>query len=146
MAKNSIHCRLVTPSESLLDAEVVYASIPAWDGLFGVQANHAPLLARLGLGELRLDFPEGEDGSRSYLVDEGFVQIVDNTLTILAEKAIPAERLTVQEAEAALREAEARTLPDDAPDRAASLQKISRERRRAELALRIAKSHRGKGI
>lgn len=85
-----------------------YASIPAWDGLFGVQPGRAALLARLGTGELRLDYADsakGAGGSRTFVLDGGFVKMAGEELTILAESAVAAETITVADAEAELKAA-----------------------------------------
>lgn len=142
MAK-SFHCKLITPNAKVLDEEVVYASIPAWDGLFGVLADRAPIVARLGVGELRFDFPSAAGGSRSFLVEDGFVQMVNNRLTVLAGKAIPTEAITQSEAEAELKAAESRQPSGDPKDRAAQAERIARERRFAELKVRAVRSRRG---
>ena len=111
MASKTFKCRVVTPAASLADDEVVYASVPAWDGLLGVQVGRAPLLARLGVGELRLDYPEekgAEGGSRWFALDGGFVRMADNQLIVLAERAVAAESFTLAEAEAELKSAATR--------------------------------------
>jgi F-type H+-transporting ATPase subunit epsilon len=90
MAKKSIHCKLVTPAAALIDAQVDYARVPCWDGLIGFQPGRAPFLARLGNGELRLDYTDG-GRSATFQVSGGFVKMANNELTILAEKATPAE-------------------------------------------------------
>lgn len=108
MAQKSFRCRLVTPTASLVDDKVTYASIPAYDGLMGFLPGRAPILTRLGAGELRLDFADsdkGEGGTRSYFVDGGFVRMSEDRLTILAERAIPREQLTATDAEAELKSA-----------------------------------------
>lgn len=105
---NEMLCTLVTPSASLLDEPVTYASVPLWDGLMGFLPGRAPILARVGLGELTLRFPDskkGGGGTRSYYIEDGFVQMADNRLRILADKAIPAEEITRADAEAELRAA-----------------------------------------
>jgi F-type H+-transporting ATPase subunit epsilon len=107
MAK-TFHCAIITPSEKVFDHEVTYASFPAWDGQHGAIAGQSPLLSELGIGSLRLDFPEG--GSRWYLLEEGFAQVQDGTLTLLTNRATPAETLTLEEAEQELAEASARVL------------------------------------
>ena len=87
MAK-TFRCRLITPAAQVLDDQITYASIPAWDGLFGVLPGRAPIVAKLGKGKLRLDYPAGAPGaSKTFLIDDGFVQMVDNKLTVLATKA-----------------------------------------------------------
>jgi hypothetical protein len=53
LAGKTFRCRLITPAAQLLDAPVTYASIPAWDGLFGVLVNRAPIVAKLGVGVAR---------------------------------------------------------------------------------------------
>lgn len=144
----TFRCRVVTPTEQLLDEPAVYASIPAWDGLFGVLPGRAPIVAELGIGELRVDFPDSTSagGTRSFFIDGGFVRMGKDELTIVAEQATPAERLTVADAEAELREAEARTVPADAKDMGAEADRIAHERRRARAKLTLAKAGRGKGI
>jgi len=140
MAAHTFHCSLITPAAEVLKDELVYASIPAWDGLFGVLPGRAPIVAKLGLGELRLDFPSGgSTRSRSFLVDDGFVQMVNNSLKILATRAIPVESITEADAKAALAEANSRIVPSDHPNRQAELDKVSLERRRAELMLKLAR-------
>ncbi len=108
MAKKSFRCRVVTPAAMLVDDAISYASIPAWDGLFGVMPGRAPILARLGTGPLRLDFADtskGEGGTRSFLVEGGFVRMAGDELTVLAERATPAESITVAQAEGELKSA-----------------------------------------
>lgn len=148
MASKTFRCRLVTPTESLLDEQVAYASIPAWDGLFGILPGRAPIVARLGLGELTLRFSEGGSagGTRSYLVDGGFVQMAGDTLTILAERATPTEELVEASAQAELDTASKKTVGANVADRQAEVERINREKRRAALAVRLARSGRGRGI
>ncbi len=105
MAK-TLRCAIVTPSEPVFDGDIEYASIPAWDGQLGVMAGQSPLLTRLGVGSLRIDSLDGE--SRFFLLDSGFGQVSGDQLTLITEDAIPAENLTVAEADAELAEANAR--------------------------------------
>lgn len=149
MAKKTFRCTLVTPTTSLVDEEVTYASVPAWDGLFGVLPGRAPILARLGTGELRLAFPDsakaggGEGGERSFLVDGGFVQMAGETLTILAERAFAAEALSENFVTSQLKEAEAKAVPADATDKQAAKARIDRERSVARAALKLVRAKKG---
>lgn len=147
MADNTITCRLVTPSEELLNEQVVYASVPAWDGLIGFQHGGSPLVSRLGLGKLRLDFPQSNgSGSRLYFVEGGFVEMGHNELVILAERAIPAEELIESEAKAELAEAEARVVPEDAPNKLEAVDQVTRAKERARLKLSMAQNSKVAGI
>lgn len=142
MAK-SFRCRLITPDACVLDDQVTYASVPAWDGLFGVLPGRAPIVAKLGLGELRLDFADsskGAGGQRSFLVEDGFVQMVGDKLTILASKAIPTESIDLAGAKAELTQTETRK-PDDSS--AASNDQLRRDRDRARIKVRLASGSKG---
>lgn len=147
MAENTITCRLVTPSAQLLNEQVTYASVPAWDGLIGFQHGGAPLVSRLGLGKLRLDFPSGAGaGSREYFVEDGFLEMGQNELVILAERAIPAEEIIESEARAELAEAEARVVPEDAPNKLEAVEQITRAKERAKLKISMANHSKAVGI
>ncbi len=146
MASKAFRCRVVTPAARILDEDAVYASIPAWDGGIGVMVDRAALLTRLGAGELRVDFADsvsGKGGSRSYVIEGGFAQMVSNRLTILAEKAVPVETIAVSEAEAELKAAEAKTVAHDASDRAAKVTALNAERNFARLKIKAARQSKG---
>jgi F0F1-type ATP synthase epsilon subunit len=106
-------------------------------------------VAKLGPGELRVDFPPGEGpkdfggGSRAYYVEGGFAHMVKNELTLLASKAIPAESLTESEAQAELSEAMARKT-EGVTDRAV-VERIRLDRERATAKLRAARRFKSGG-
>jgi F-type H+-transporting ATPase subunit epsilon len=138
---STFRCTIVTPHEAVFDDDVTYASIPAWDGQHGVMTGQSPMLTHLGIGSLRLDFVEG--GSRWYLLEGGFAQVHENHLTLLTEEATAAETLSLQDAEAALAEANARVTAT-AEDRAA----VERDQQRAlaRKALAAETAARGRAI
>ena len=102
----TFRCSIVTPTETVFDGDVEYASFPAWDGQHGVIPGQSPLLSQDGYGGLRLDLPAGE--SRWYLLEGGFAQVQDDSLTLLTNRATPADQLSLEEAKAELAEANAR--------------------------------------
>jgi F-type H+-transporting ATPase subunit epsilon len=53
----------------------------------GILKGHVPLMALLGTGTLRID---SGGSSKSYAVSGGFLQVVDNTVTVLSESATAA--------------------------------------------------------
>jgi len=99
----SFHCTLVTPDRQILDEQIAYANVPAWDGGLGIAPDHAPLLVRLGIGPLRIDLPDG--ATRWYLVVGGYAQMVGNHPTMLSTRATAAEKLVESEATAELQQA-----------------------------------------
>lgn len=145
MAQKTFNCRLVTPTASLVNGPVTYASVPAWDGLIGILPGRAPILARLGMGELHLEFPDSDGakgGGRSFLIEGGFVRMANNELTILTKRATPAETITETDAEAELRAALARSVPADAKNRTTHLERIQEDQQRARAKLTLARGQK----
>lgn len=132
MAEKSFTCKLITPEARILDAEVTYASVPMHDGQRGIMHLTSAVVGKLGPGRLRLDFPSGS-GSKSWFIEGGFMQNVNDELTILAQGAIPADKLDLQEAKAELAEAEARKSMN-----ADEMDKISAERDKARAKVAVA--------
>lgn len=93
--EKSFHVSVVTPEGSVLEAEALSAVFPAFDGEVGILPNHAPLLALLGVGELRVTRTDGIE-NRLY-VDQGFAQFVDDKLTVITEDAVPVAELDPEE-------------------------------------------------
>ena len=96
-----LHCVVVTPERAVLDARVDFVALPMYDGELGVLPGRAPLIGRLGYGELRTKTAEV---IRRYFVDGGFAQVRRDVVTVLTQRAIPAQQL---DAAAAARELEA---------------------------------------
>lgn len=86
-AAHAMHVFVVTPERALYDGEAASVIAPAYDGLVGVLPRHAPFLSLLGTGDLVLRTPEGEV---RFHVAGGFVQVVENVVRVVAEKAEPA--------------------------------------------------------
>ena len=149
MASSTFRCKLITPESELLNEDATSANIPAWDGALGLLPGAAPVTFKLGTGELAINFPDttdGRGGDRSYFVQDGFAKMAANELTILATRAIPAENLNETEAQAELKEAEARVVPADATDRASEMERITADRNAARAKLRLAQQAKAKGI
>jgi F-type H+-transporting ATPase subunit epsilon len=91
----SFQCIVVTPEHELLDLSVKQVILPLYDGLMGILTDHAPLLGKLGKGPLRIDPAQGS--SQMFKIEGGVVQMKDNKLTILTQKAEPtSEKLSIQ--------------------------------------------------
>ena len=89
-------------------ASVVYA--PAEMGEVGIYPRHAPLLAQLKPGEVRVETPEGEE--LFFFVSGGLLEVQPHVVTILADTAIRARDL--DEAQAQEAEKRARQSMQDA--------------------------------
>lgn len=80
-----ITCSVVTPEETVVETTTSFVVVPLHDGEAGVAVGHAPLIARLGQGELRF---ESEGTKQRYYVDGGFVQIAGNVVSVLTDRAV----------------------------------------------------------
>lgn len=83
---------LVSPERVLFSGSVDAVVLPASDGDMTVLAGHAPMMTTLKTGFLVVTSNPG-NGTR-VLVRGGFADINQNGLTVLAERALPAEELT----------------------------------------------------
>ena len=97
MAKLKI--TIVTPETTTLDEEAEFVVLPMFDGESGISANHAPMIGRLGPGEVRVK--NGSETTRFY-VDGGFVQIEDNVVSVLTGSSTPVGEIDTEEANKAL--------------------------------------------
>jgi F-type H+-transporting ATPase subunit epsilon len=80
---NQIRVRMVTPDSVLLDTTADAVEIPSKSGYFEVLYGHAPLLAELDVGPVRIHGgPEGND--EVYVVTWGFCEVLPDRVTILA--------------------------------------------------------------
>jgi F-type H+-transporting ATPase subunit epsilon len=121
-SSRSVQCVVVTPERTVLDASVEFVSIPMYDGELGVLPGRAPLVGRLGPGELRTR--RGNEVQR-YFVDGGFAQIAHNIVTVLTPRAQKAEEIDTQAATQTLQN------PPDGEARA-------KNQERARVQLRVA--------
>lgn len=117
---HSLRIVLVTPETTLLDEPVESLRFPMYDGQFGVLPGRAPLVGRLGAGELRL---AAAAGTRSYFIDGGFVQVKGPVVSILTHRALGLHQLDPGQAERELQEVLSRkaTTPYEAARKQADL-------------------------
>ncbi len=95
---------IVTPERRVVSETVDEAVLPGSEGYFGVLAGHAPLLSSLGVGEMSYRI-----GNRwRYLaVAGGFVEVLRDRVSVLAEICERAEEIDEERALSERREAEA---------------------------------------
>lgn len=125
-SSNLLQCVVVTPERAVLDETVDFVSLPMYDGELGVLPGRAPLIGRLGYGELRTR--HGAETHR-YYIDGGFAQVRSNVVTVLTPKALKAEEIDPAAARQALTAATGPAVTPDAQKAKAQTQ----ERARAQL-------------
>jgi F-type H+-transporting ATPase subunit epsilon len=92
---------VVTPERSVLEQPADAVVVPLFDGELGVLPGRAPLIGRLGIGELRI---RRGDEIRRLFIDGGFVQIRGDMVTVLTSAAQSAEEIRSAEVEASLQQ------------------------------------------
>jgi F-type H+-transporting ATPase subunit epsilon len=97
-----LQVRLVTPDRVLLDATADAVELPAMSGYLEALYGAAPLLAELGAGEVRLH--GGTSNEQKFFVAWGFVEVLPERITILAETAVIPSEIDKSEATAELQE------------------------------------------
>jgi F-type H+-transporting ATPase subunit epsilon len=96
---------IVTPDRSLVREDVDEVQVPGSEGYLGILPGHTPLLASLKVGELW--FRMGQE--KHYLaIAGGFVEVLPDRVTVLAQIAERAQDIDVTRAEAARKRAEER--------------------------------------
>ena len=96
---------IVTPERSLVTTQVDELQLPGSEGYFGVLPGHTPMLATLQVGEMW--YRIGQE-KHHLAIAFGFVEVLSDRVTILAQLAERAEDIDVARAEAAKKRAEER--------------------------------------
>ena len=125
-----VRVAIVTPERAVFDGTAELVILPMFDGELGVLPGRAPLIGRLGAGELRL---KSAAGTTRFFVEAGFVQVRSNVVTVLTAKAQPATEITAEMASQAAAAIDAmpagnaveRANRAKARDRAAGLKKVA---------------------
>jgi F-type H+-transporting ATPase subunit epsilon len=94
---------LVSPERLLLSRPVEMVVVPGVDGDFAVLPHHAPLVAAVRPGLIAVI--EGSQVTERVFVAGGFAEVTPERCTVLAEEAMPVDRLDRAAAEATMREA-----------------------------------------
>jgi len=82
---------VIVPERPIFDGDAEAVSAPAYDGQVGILPRHAPFLTQLGEGKLTV---RSTDGTRTFRVRGGFLQVVDDTVRVVAEQASAEETST----------------------------------------------------
>lgn len=133
-----MHLEIVTAERVVLSDDVDQVNAPTRDGRVGILPRHMPLLSILTPGEL--DIIKG--GERiEYAVSGGFLEVLPNRVTILADTVERADEIDEERAERARQRAEER-LRDRQSDQDMALAEA--ELRRAMVRIKVAQLKRAR--
>ena len=127
---------IITAERQVYSDEVDVVVAPGIEGQLGILPHHAPLMTVLQPGELLIR----KDGEETYLVvTGGFMEVLGNKVTILADAAERSEEIDEERAQAAVQRAQ-----DQIHNResTAQLEEALRSLRRAQVRVGISRRRR----
>jgi F-type H+-transporting ATPase subunit epsilon len=130
--------RLVTSDRVLVDTTAEAVELPSMSGYLEALYGHAPLLAELGAGEVRLH--GGDSQNQTFFVAWGFVEVLPERVTILAENALHPDEINVEQARTELAQGE--KLWQEAGDDGEKFDEANAVTRQAEEKIASAEGHR----
>jgi F-type H+-transporting ATPase subunit epsilon len=84
MAESRLEVHVVTPEREVWSGEADMIVAQTTEGQIGILPGHAPLLALLDVGPLRIKTGAGEVENR---IDGGFLHVAFDRVEVLAERA-----------------------------------------------------------
>ncbi len=78
--------KVITPDKQVFEGEISQAKFPGTTGGFEILKGHAPLISTLGRGEIFLNTLK--DGKKTFQVDGGVVEVLNDTIMVLVEKVV----------------------------------------------------------
>jgi len=129
-----LRCLVVTPEATALEAPADFVALPLLDGEIGIAPLHSPMIGRLGYGEMRV---VNDGRTERFYIDGGFVQVADDVVSVLTNRAVPAGALDAQVAAEQL--AVARARPANTPELLAIRDRLQTQ---ARAQLRVAQKAR----
>ena len=139
----AVHLRVVSVERSLFDGDVDGRGRPflicrGGDGELGILPRHAPLLTTLQPGPLLI---RNGDEETELFVGGGFLEVLPDRVTVLADVAERAEEISEEAADEARRRAQERLAGELSPREQAEMSAILEV---AEARLRLARARRGR--
>ncbi len=110
MGVSLFRLKLITRNRILIDCMVHSLIVPAVDGQLGIMRSHVPMVCELGLGILSAhslrDFEGADMGDKHFLIDGGFIMVVENFAAVLAYDVTTFDGLAMDEVDKILEKAE----------------------------------------
>ena len=131
---------IVTVERQVFSGEVDMIIAPGVEGKLGILPRHVPLITALSEGELCIKRGLEE---QSFAISGGYLEVLDNHVTVLADAAERADEIDMARAEAARARAE-RLLAEGLAD-SVDRKMIEGALRRSRLRLKVARKRRRSG-
>ena len=131
--EKTFKAQVLTPEGSRFSGDVVSVSVPGASGSFQMLHNHAPIISSLDVG--RVEILKSDNTTLTYAVSGGFVEMNDNEVTLLAERAVDPGNIDVEAAKQKLADAKERL-----KDSSTMLSDVEHDIKDAENLLKLANS------
>ena len=129
---------IITAERQVYSEDVEVLVAPGIEGQLGILPHHAPLMTALQPGELLIR----KDGEETYLaVTGGFLEVIGNTVTILADACERSDEIDEQRAQEAIDRARERLERQDID---IQLEQVAVSMRRAQVRLNVARRRRAR--
>ena len=77
-----MNLKIITPERQIFEGEADLVQLPGSDGLFEILKNHAPMIASLGKGKIKI----GNNNEYQYFeINGGVAEVLNNEILVLAE-------------------------------------------------------------
>ena len=109
----TFNLQIITPKKIVFKQDVEMAILRTTEGDMGILPNHAPFVAELVIGEMKVKL--GAESEEMFFVAGGFLEIANNKVTILADDAMNAKDIDIEQAkkEAEIAQAKLSKLKED---------------------------------
>ena len=131
-----LDCEILTPEGRVFEGRAEMVVVPGAEGELGVLPRHAPIIARLKVGEVRIKF-EGNQW-RSWAINEGYFKMQFDRAMVLVEDAVAENEISVEQAHADAEDARRRLAEAEGGDSELDRFRAERDLLYAENRIRLA--------
>jgi len=100
-----LNVEIVTPDGIVFTGDLTSCVAPGANGQFQILSGHAPFLANLQIGEIKI---KNSDGQKILAASGGFLEVKDNRISIIVESAEYADDINIDRAKEAEKRARKR--------------------------------------
>lgn len=85
MAENTLYVDIISPERPVYSGNALSVTARAWDGEVGILPGHAPMVTKLGIGEVRVT--QADKSVDRFAIKQGYLEVSENHIVILSEDA-----------------------------------------------------------
>ncbi len=74
---------VLTPEKEIYQGQITSVKVPGISGQFEILNNHAPIVAALGQGDVRIMDAKGE--KKIFKIKKGFIEVLKNEVSLLVQ-------------------------------------------------------------